>query len=190
MYPGDGGSLFLRRLDALEPTRLAGLGNPLAPFFSPDGQWIGFFNTNSAIEKVAVNGGPAKYLINLGGAASRGASWSDDGRIVFATTAATGLQAVSEEGGRAELLTTPDREKGEGHHVLPQVLPGGRGVLFTIQPLAGGLDRSQAAILDLTTKTYMVIVRGASDARYLPTGHLVYAAAGNAASRAVRSRHA
>ena len=178
VYPGDGSSLSLRRLDALEATPLGGLGDPVDPFFSPDGQWIGFFNSNSSIAKVAVTGGPATNLVGLGGAAARGAAWSSDGTIVFATTAATGLQTVASEGGQAVLLTTPDREKGEGDHVLPQVLPRGRGVLFTIMPAAGGLDRAQAAILDLTSKTYKVIVRGASHARYLPTGHLVYAAGG------------
>jgi eukaryotic-like serine/threonine-protein kinase len=178
VYPGDLGTLSLRRLDALEPTPLTGLGDPVDPFFSPDGQWIGFFNTNNSIEKVAITGGPAMRLVGLGGAASRGAAWSDDGTVVFATTAASGLQTVPANGGNAVVLTTPDREKGEGDHVLPQVLPRGRGVLFTILPATGGLDRAQAAVLDLTSKTYKVIVRGASHARYLPTGHLVYAAGG------------
>jgi serine/threonine-protein kinase len=177
-YPGDRGSLLLRRLDALEATVLPGLGDPLDPFFSPDGQWIGFFNTNNRIEKVAVTGGPATRLVALGGAASRGGAWSDEGTIIFATTAASGLQRVSAAGGQAEVLTTPDRQKGEGDHVLPQVLPRGRGVLFTILPATGGLDGAQAAVLDLTSNTYKVVLRGGSHARYLPTGHLLYAAGG------------
>ncbi|HVH28315.1 MAG TPA: protein kinase [Vicinamibacterales bacterium] len=176
VYPDDGGTLSLRRLDSLEATPLTGLGAPIDPFFSPDGQWIGFFNTNNSIQKVAVTGGLPMNLVALGGAASRGATWSDTGLIIFATTAASGLQTVPASGGHAEVLTTPDREKGEGDHVLPQMLPRGRGVLFTILPATGGLDRAQAAVLDLTTKTYKVILRGGSQARYLPTGHLVYAA--------------
>jgi len=178
VYPGARGSLSLRRLDALEPTELPGLGDPVDPFFSPDGQWIGFFNTNNSIDKVAVTGGLATQLVTLSGGASRGAAWSDDGTIVFATTLATGLMRVSAAGGQAEVLTTPDRQKGEGDHVLPQILPRGRGVLFTILPATGGLDRAQAAVLDLKSKTYKVVVRGGSHARYLPTGHLVYATGG------------
>ena len=178
VYPGERGSLSLRRLDALEPTVLPGLGDPLDPFFSPDGHWVGFFNLNNSIEKVAVTGGLATPLTNLAGAASRGAAWGDDGTIIYATTAAFGLQRVSAAGGVPEVLTTPDRQKGEGDHVLPQVLPRGRGVLFTILPGTGGLDRAQAAVLDLTSKTYKVVLRGGSHARYLPTGHLVYAAGG------------
>jgi serine/threonine-protein kinase len=178
VYPGARGTLLLRRLDALEPTALYDLGDPIDPFFSPDGQWIGFFNTNNAIEKVAVTGGLSTQLVALGGGASRGAAWSDDGTIVYATTAGSGLLRVSAAGGEAEVLTTPDRQKGEGDHVLPQILPRGRGVLFTILPATGGLDRAQAAVLDLISKTYKVVVRGGSHARYLPTGHLVYAAGG------------
>jgi len=179
VYPGDRGSLLLRRLDALEPTMLSGLGDPVDPFFSPDGQWIGFFDSNNSLEKVAVTGGLATQLASLGAAASRGAAWSDDGTIIFATSAASGLQRVSAAGGQeAEVLTTPDRQKGEGDHVLPQILPRSRGVLFTILPATGGVDRAQAAVLDLASKTYKVVVRGGSHARYLPTGHLVYAAGG------------
>jgi serine/threonine-protein kinase len=178
VYPGDGGSLSLRRLDSLEATSLTGLNDPIDPFFSPDGQWIGFFNTNNSVQKVAITGGLPTSLVNLGGAASRGAAWSDDNTIVYATTAASGLLTITAAGGSAGVLTTPDREKGEGDHVLPQVLPRGRGVLFTILPAAGGLDRAQAAVLDLRSKTYKVVLRGGSHARYLPTGHLLYAAAG------------
>jgi serine/threonine-protein kinase len=157
---------------------LPSLGDPLDPFFSPDGQWIGFFNTNNTIEKVAVTGGPGTRVVTLGGAASRGGAWSDEGTIIFATTAASGLQGVSAAGGQAEVLTTPDRQKGEGDHVLPQVLPRGRGILFTIMPATGGIDRAQPAVLDLTSNTYKVVLRGGSHARYLPTGHLLYAAGG------------
>jgi serine/threonine-protein kinase len=178
VYPGQGGSLSLRRLDSLEATPLPGLGDPIDPFFSPDGQWIGFFNTNSTLEKVAVTGGPSTSLTSLRSAPGRGASWADDGTIVFATAATSGLLSVPSTGGEVTVLTTPNREAGEGDHVLPQMLPGGRGVLFTIMPATGGLDRAQAAVLDLKSKNYKIIVRGGSQPRYLPTGHLVYAAAG------------
>jgi len=179
VYPDGRGALLVRPFDSLEARRLPGLGDPIDPFFSPDGQWIGFFNLTSALQKVAITGGPSAALVNLGGAAVRGGTWSEDNRIVFATAAATGLQLVSAEGGTPTSLTTPDRSKGEGdHHVLPQFLPRGRGVLFTILPVSGGLDRAQVAVLDLTSRTYKVILQGASHARYVATGHLIYASGG------------
>ena len=76
------------------------------------------------------------------------------------------------------MLTRPDRAQGEADHFWPEMLPGGRAVLFTITALTGGLDAAQVALLDLQTGTRTVLVRGGSDAHYVPSGHLVYAAAG------------
>ncbi|HVQ17381.1 MAG TPA: protein kinase, partial [Vicinamibacterales bacterium] len=178
VYAGTGGRLFLRALDSLDATPLPALGIPLSPFFSPDGQWIGFFNANASIDKVAVTGGPPIQLASLAGASTRGAAWSDDGTIVFATSAASGLQSVASAGGAVRTLTTPDRARGEGDHALPQFLPGGRALLFTIIAANGTLDSAQVAILDMATREYKVVIRGGSHAHYLSTGHLVYAAGG------------
>jgi hypothetical protein len=174
-----GRGLWVRALDQLEPTPLAG-GTPGAPFSSPDGQWIGFVDIGSGVElkKVAVTGGPTLLLCRLDGQ-SRGATWGDDGSIIFATSAtSTGLQRVSSAGGEPTVLTRPNPERGEGDHLWPQFLPGGRAVLFTITAATGGLDASQVAVLDLRTGTQKILVRGGSQALYLPSGHLVYAAAG------------
>jgi eukaryotic-like serine/threonine-protein kinase len=181
VYKGTGTKrqLWVRALDQLEPTPLAG-GALGAPFTSPDGQWIGFVDIGSGVElkKVAVTGGPTLLLCRLDGQ-SRGASWGDDGSIIFATSAtSTGLQRVSSAGSEPSVLTKPNRERGEGDHLWPQFLPGGHAVLFTITAATGGLDASQVAVLDLRTGTQKILVRGGSQAQYLPSGHLVYAAAG------------
>jgi serine/threonine-protein kinase len=76
------------------------------------------------------------------------------------------------------VLTRPDRAQGEADHLWPDMLPGGRAVLFTITAQAGGLDAAQVAVLDLGTGTRKVLVRGGSHAHYVASGHLVYAAAG------------
>jgi serine/threonine-protein kinase len=78
------------------------------------------------------------------------------------------------------VLTTPNRERGEGDHLWPQVLPGHQAVLFTITPRTGGVDASQIALLDLrdTKRPPKIILRGGSQAKYVPSGHLVYAAGG------------
>ena len=88
-------------------------------------------------------------LLALDGA-SRGATWTEDNNIIFATAlTATGLQRISGNGGRPEILTTPDRQRGEADHLWPQMLPGNEAVLFTITPLNGNIDASQIAVLDL-----------------------------------------
>jgi serine/threonine-protein kinase len=176
VYVGTSGRLFVRALDALNATPLGGLGDPLSPFFSPDGQSVGFFDANGSLRRVAVTGGSSTKLAGLDGAFPRGGTWSEDGTIVFATTASSGLLSVSASGGPVQELTTPDRT--EGDHVLPQFLPGGHMVLFTILPARGTLDGAQIAVLDLATRTYKVVVSGGSHGRYLPSGHLVYATGG------------
>ena len=178
VYVGNNGTqLFVRALDGLEPAVVFTSADLSQPFISPDGQWIGFVE-GGALKKVAVTGGPAFSLASLDGTA-RGATWGANDAIIAATSnAATGLQRVAAAGGPATVLTRPDPAQGEADHVWPERLPGGRAVLFTITPLGGGLDTAQVAVLDLQTGTRTVLVRGGSMARYVPSGHLVYAAAG------------
>ena len=170
--------LLVRALNQLEPTMLTGLGPaPRGVFISPDGQWVGFVD-GAALKKVAITGGPPATLSALEGA-PRGATWGPDGTIIFATTSpATGLQRVSAAGGEAAVLTNPDRERGERDHFWPEFLPGGKAVLFTISPPTGDIANAQIAVLDLETRTWRVLIRGGSDAHYVPTGHLVYGVAG------------
>jgi serine/threonine-protein kinase len=178
VYVGNRGTqLFVRALDALEPVAVF-TGAPRGLFVSPDGQWIGFVDGAIALKKVAVTGGPAVTLATLDGASS-GATWAPDDSIILATgTLTTGLQRVAAAGGPTTVLTRPDRAQGELDHLWPEVLPGGRAVLFTITAATGGLDAAQVAVLDLQSGTRKILVRGGSHAHYVPSGQLVYAAAG------------
>jgi serine/threonine protein kinase/Tol biopolymer transport system component len=178
VYVGaNGTALFVRALDQLNATSLTGLGVPYGPFVSPDGQWIGFFE-GFALKKVAITGGPAVTLGRSDGTAL-GASWGPDGSIIFATNdPTTGLQRIAVAGGEPTVLTRPNRAGGERDHFWPEILPGGQAVLFTITATSGGLDQAQVAVLDLRTGTQTVLIRGGSDARYVSSGHLIYAAAG------------
>ena len=184
IYKGRAGptdtQFFVQALDQLEPTPLAGLGpQPKAPFSSPDGRWIGFVEpVPITLKKVAITGGPALDLCRLD-SASRGATWGNDDSIIFATAApSTGLQRVSSAGGEPTVLTKPNRERGEDDHLWPQFLPGSQAVLFTITPTTGGVDSSQVAVLDLSTGTQKILMRGGSQAMYVSSGHLIYVAAG------------
>ena len=174
--------LLVRSLNQLEPMVLSGLGEPRGLFMSPDGQWVGFFD-GDRLKRVAITGGAAVTLSAVQGT-TRGAAWGEDGTIVFATTAPeTGLQRVTS--GEPAVLTKPNRERGEGDHMWPEFLPGGKAVLFTINPGRGGSGNTQIAVLDLGTKTYKVVVPEGSDAHYVPTGHLVYRVRDGRSLRAV-----
>jgi eukaryotic-like serine/threonine-protein kinase len=195
-YIGNRGTqLFVRALDTLEPAAVF-TRFPRDPFFSPDGQSIGFSDAGM-LKKVAVGGGPAIPITTFDGPTSRGATWGTDDTIIFATTnGATGLQRVSAAGGQPTVLTRPKVDQGEADHAWPEWLPGGRAVLFTILAATGGLDAAQVAVLDLQTGNSKVLFRGGSDARYVSgdpgsakgagpdDGYLVYATAGTL--RAVR----
>jgi serine/threonine-protein kinase len=177
-----GNQLLLRPLDRLEPTLLSsglGLPAPRGLFMSSDGQWVGFFERNAALKKIPITGGaPSPVLEMPKGSLSRGATWSED-TIIFATLSpAAGLQRVAAAGGEATVLTVPSKERGEGDHFWPEFLPGGKAVLFTITPDDGNVGKAEVAVLDLETGTSKILLRGGSDARYVPTGHLVYAAGG------------
>ena len=141
--------LYSRALDRLDAVMLAGPGQIREPFFSPDGAWIGFFGPTSALQKIAATGGPSIQLALLDGA-SRGATWGDDGSIIFATNdGSTGLQRISANGGPIEVLTRPDQSKGERDHLWPHFLPGGRHELFTIARRGTAIDSAQVAVFDL-----------------------------------------
>jgi serine/threonine-protein kinase len=179
VYVGNNGTqLFVRALDALEPVAIF-KGAPRGPFVSPDGQWVGFVDNNTVMKKVAITGGPAVTLSSTDSSTPRGAAWSQDDTIVYATAnATTGLQRVPAVGGSPSVLTRPDRTQGEQDHLWPEMLPGGSAVLFTITAQTGGPDASQVGLLNLQTGTRKVLVRGGSHAHYVPGGYLVYAAAG------------
>jgi len=180
----NGSPLMMRAIDQLEAQPVADVRVAYAPFFSPDGRWIGFFEEQS-LKKVSIAGGPIISLCQIDGV-PLGATWGDDNMIAFATnTPSTGLWRVSADGGEPAVLTKPDPAQHERNHAFPSILPGGRGILFTTTVVtAGQAASSQVAVLDLKTNRYTILIRGGSDAQYAETGHLIFASAG--ALRAVR----
>ena len=179
VYVGSGGvEILMRSLDHIEPIVVARGGLVRGVFVSPDGQWVGFTDNNRTLKKVAITGGPPLILTALDGGA-RGATWAPEDTILFATNnPATGLQRVSTAGGEPTVVTRPNRDRGEADHLWPEILPGGRGVLFTMTAVSGGLDAAQIAVLDLDTGAQTIVLRGGSHAHYVSTGHLVYTAGG------------
>jgi len=176
VYVGAAGSqLFVRYLDRLEASSLKGLGEPRNPFMSADGRWVGFFSGTATLKKVSIGGG-VPIEICLVGDAPRGATWGRDDTVVFATSNTTsGLTRVPSSGGAPVALTTPDQAAGEQDHLWPEFLPDGRSVLFTIVGTSGQTD---VAVVDVQTGQRHVVVRGASHARFVHTGHLIYASNG------------
>jgi len=158
--------IALRMLDQTESKPIHGGEDALYPVFSPDGQWIAFEGQNDGkLKKIPITGGTA---ITLAEKASGDFDWGENGEIAF--RGATGLMKVSAAGGQAQAITTVDSEKGETRHHDPHYLPGGQALLFTVD--AGASQRVVA--FDLKKRGYRTLVEGVNNARYAPTGHLVY----------------
>ena len=170
--------VMVRSMDRIVAVPLSGITPAFAPFLSPDGRWVGFSGgADTPLRKVSIGGGPPVIICHVTGEL-RGASWGDDERIVFATDdPATGLFSIPAAGGEPKVLTTVDAAAGELDHVFPSVLPGARGVLFTIQS-DGGATSAQLAVLDLKTGERKTLIRGAGQAEYSSTGHIIYAGLG------------
>ena len=170
-----GGQLVLRRFDRIDAAPIPDTSNAFSPFISPDSRWVGYVD-NFTLKRVAATGGAPITVAQLPGLPIR-PTWLDDNTIVVATNnGTTGLLRVPAAGGEPTVLTTIDRSQGERGHSFPSVLPGGRAILFTIatdQPA-----KAQIAILDLESGQRTTLLRGGSDARYVPSGHLLFAAAG------------
>ena len=164
--------LYVRGLDEAAATPIPGTEGAIGPFFSPDGEWIGFWADNK-LKKVPTAGGPPATISDAQGvddAGLLGASWGDDGTIVFANAA--GLFRVASVGGPATPIATPDASAGE-RILLPHQLPGGKALLFTA--MTGGYGETANVVLQsLDTSERRVLIQGGADARYVRTGHLVY----------------
>ncbi len=170
-------TLFARPLESLESQPIRGLHTPRNPILSPDAEWIGYFDGTQALKKVRFSGGPAVTICRTG-SPTRGASWSPNDAIVFATAAPeTGLLEVSANGGTPTVLTRPDPNRGESDHIQPDVLPDGNAVLFTIVS-AGAVENRAVAVLERKTGSYRTLVPGGSYPRYAASGHLLYVSNG------------
>ena len=159
--------LFRRGLGSDDAEPIDGTEEGTRPFFSPDGQWLGFI-VGDQIRKVPISGGTPLFLSQVSPLMS-GAAWGVDGRIYFSRTSNTSLQSVSEKGGNAwNPLTTLDAKAGERAHVYPQLLPGGRSVLLAVRVGRDFLDTSKSNIVvwDLSTGRHRTVLEGASYARY------------------------
>ena len=159
--------LFLRTVDRDTPLAIEGSDGASDPFFSPDGQWVGFF-AHGSLKKLRIEGGtPVPLCAARPGA---GASWGADRTIVFGGGQGGGLARVSQDGGEPVVLTAPRAGSREVSYGWPDVLPGGSHVLYTATSLAS----SRVALFDVSAGVSHPMVDSAAFGRYSPTGHIVF----------------
>ncbi|MGB2663038.1 MAG: protein kinase [Candidatus Acidiferrum sp.] len=166
--------LYLRPMDGLEAQAIPGTEDAVGPFFSPDGQWLGFFAGNK-LKKISVNGGPAQTLGDV--PMGRGASWSDQGVIALSPTNNSSLRQMPDAGGSSQPLTRFN--KGEIAHRWPDFMPGGKELLFAAAVTNFNWNHAQLAIQSLATGERRNLIPGATQPRFASSGHLIYAQGAN-----------
>ncbi len=165
--------LFVRRLDQLQATALAGTEGADLPFFSPNGQWVAFF-AGGQLKKVAITGGAVRKLCDA--PSGRGGTWTDDDTIIFTpsssrATTNVGLLRVSAEGGEPKAFGT--LSEGAVTQRWPQALPGGTHVLYTEHTGTADFDSANLIVAPLAGGAAKVLVRGAYGGRHVGD-HLTY----------------
>ena len=163
--------LIVRRLAESAPIPVPESAGSAAPFFSPDGRWIGFF-ADGKLQKVPADGGPGLVLCDV--PSNAGASWGDDGFIYFATGGQGEILRIAEGGGTPQVVF----RAGNGEQVAgfrwPQVLPGGSAVLFTTFGVQYLATQYRMEAYSLKTGRRKVLVDRGANARYLAPGYLVF----------------
>ena len=171
--------LYLRSLSDLEVRPITGVDNPgntnqVNPVFSPDGRSIAYWEqSDGTIKKIALSGGAAITVCQAD--SPFGISW--DGDTIFFGQGSKGIMRVSANGGKPEAVASVNA--GELAHG-PHLLPDGQTLLFTLATGANADRWDKARIVAESLKSHerKTLIDGGSDARYLPTGHLVYALGG------------
>ena len=167
--------LYMRSMDSLQVEPIPGTIGARNPFFSPDGQWVGFFTND--LKKISLDGGESLPLLEdiPMGVTSFG-SWAEDGTIVFSTIDA-GLQRISDNGGEPDILIPPAHEEGDilYRYRYPQILLGGNKILYSHVFIGeADLRRSSIEVFFPETGKRKTVLDNASYATYVRSGHLIF----------------
>jgi len=162
--------LYIRTLQEAAARVVPGTEGASTPFFSADGEWIGYF-AGGHLWKLRLSGGEP---VNLGPAIPpgiRGAAWGPNGDIVMGAVGTRGLYLLPAAGGGSRAITSLDEDAGEIAHATPEFLPGGKTVLFTV---VSNVTSSRIESLDLDSGSRRTLIPNGSVPRYVEGGYLVY----------------
>jgi len=168
--------LAIRKLDQAHPVLLAGSEGGLIPFFSPDGHWIGF-TAGGKLKKIPVEGGAVTVLCDSPN--PRGAAWTEGGYIIASLDTHSPLMRVPETGGSPTPLLDLDNNSGESTQRWPQILPGGKTLIFTSHTSTGNYENAAIVAQSLTGGKRKLLWKGGSYGRYAPPGYLLFVHSGS-----------
>ena len=168
----DGGLLQLRAMDDFTPRPLAGTERASMPAFSPDGKWLAF-HQDGHLRKLSLAGGS---VVDIAPAdVGPGMTWGEDGWIYFSSLGGNGgIWRVPAAGGTSEPVTEVADSAAEQVHAWPQLLPGGKELLFTVLGPSGGALDSRIVVETIGSGVRRTLVEKGTFGRYLTSGHLLY----------------
>ena len=173
-WDGHVSHLWVRALAQPHGVQLPGTDGADDPFFSYDGQWLGFF-AGGKLKTIAISGGAPVTVCSAPDA--RGAAWGANGAILFTPTPYSPLDSVPATGGTPRQITrlgAPPDPSSRSHR-WPDLLPDGTHALFNVVSRAGDpLHHSAIAVVSLATGRYRVLIQDGSYPRYLAPGYIVY----------------
>jgi len=166
--------LWRQASDGTAATAINGTEGARTPFFSTNGEWLGFWGSDGQMKKVPINGGGGPQLLGAAPQKALGASWADDGYIYFGQGG--GISRIHENGGRTEVIVASrEGERAYGPHLLP----GGEWLLFTLWR-SGAWDDASIVAQRLSGGEHEQLVDRGTDGRYVrQTGHLIYSVDGD-----------
>ncbi|MGC1452664.1 MAG: protein kinase [Candidatus Sulfotelmatobacter sp.] len=162
--------LHLRKLSDFASTPIAGTEEGANPFFSPNGEWLGFVSENK-LKKVSLRGGSAVVVTEA--ASAIGGSWANDDTIYFVRAFPSGVYAVAAAGGQPRPVTQLGITVDDRAHLWPCALPGGTGLIFTVWT-GRSFNDARIEVLSFSTGKRKVLIEGGTGARYLNGGYLAY----------------
>jgi serine/threonine-protein kinase len=163
--------LYVRRLDTAEARPLANTEGAQVPAVSPDGKWVAFW-AKQRIVKVPIEGGPSMDVATGHRWPPRGLAWDASGRLYFGTEPEGVIWQIPADEGAPSVVSTSG--ESDAKHSMPVPLPGGRALLYTVRTRQYSWGDEEVGAFTLATGQRKILLKDASDARYVPTGHLLF----------------
>jgi hypothetical protein len=165
-------SLWIRSMDSGEPRRIEGTDGADGPFWSPDGQFVGFgVSSEGRLKRADVRGGPVMNTSRMSDA-FLGATWNQNGVVLLAPDSRVPLLRVPASGGTPQPVTVLDSTRRENSHRWPHFLPDGRHFLYTARSDVRENTGIYVGSLDSNDRTWLVEAQ--SRAVYAPPGYLLF----------------
>jgi serine/threonine-protein kinase len=169
----DATHLFVRDLEHSGAIRLQGTESAASPFFSPDGEWLGYYSwADRRLKKVPVTGGAPQVICECDPILT--ADWGPDGTIVMDSDGLGGLRLVDAGAGAPEIAVDLEEHREDPEYTFqhPHFLPDGRHVLFSAWGANGATRR--LAMFSFDTGERTTLFQDGWAPRYVDTGHILF----------------